>query len=90
MAGVVRREVLNALDEAAARGDTRVRVIIRLRGANSADPVKEALARLGAKAVLRETESFLVAKLTRAEIEQLSRLTGHVEAIWLDRPVSAA
>jgi hypothetical protein len=90
MSGVVRKEVLNALDEAAARSDKRVRVIIGLRGPDSVRPVKEALARLGVKAVLREAESFLVARLTRAEIEQMSRRTEHVKAIWLDQPVTAS
>jgi hypothetical protein len=89
MAGVVRKEVLNALDEAQARGDTRVRVIVGLRGPESLGPVKEAIAHLGVKTVLRETESFLVARLTRAQIERVSRLADHVKAIWLDQPVTA-
>jgi hypothetical protein len=89
MPGVVRREVLNVLEEAEARGQQRVRVIIGLRGPDSVQPVKRTLARLGVQAVLRETESFLVARLTREEIEQVSQLTDHVKAVWLDQPVSA-
>jgi hypothetical protein len=90
MAGVVRREVLNALDAAEARGEKRVRVIVGLRGPASLAAVKAALARLRVRAVLRETEGFLVARLTREGLEQVSQLTQHVRAIRLDQPVSAA
>ena len=89
MAGVVRKDVLNALADAEARGEKCVRVIIGLRGPDSLAPVKGTLARLGVKTVARESQSFLAARLTRDEIRQVSRLTQHVRAIWLDRPVSA-
>jgi hypothetical protein len=90
MAGVVRKEVLSALDDSEARGENRVRVIIALRGPESVEPVKAALARLHVGTPLRETERFLVAKLNRGELEQVSQLTQHVRAIWLDQAVSAA
>jgi hypothetical protein len=90
MAGVVRKEVFNALDAAEARGEKRVRVIIGLRDPERMQPVKAALARLHVRSPLRETEGFLVVRLNREELEQVSRLTKHVKAIWLDQPVSAA
>jgi hypothetical protein len=90
MAGVVRKEVLNALEAAEARGEKRVRVIVGLRDPESMQPIKAALARLRVRAVLRETEGFLVARLNREELEQVSQLTQHVRAVWLDQPVSAA
>ncbi len=90
LAGVVRKEVLEALDQAEARGEKRVRVIIGLRGAASLQAVKGALAGTGVKAVVRESQSFLAARLTRDEVLKISRLREHVRAIWLDRPVSAA
>ena len=89
MAGVVRKDVLNALADAEARGEKRVRVIIGLHSPDSLAPVKGTLARLGVKTVARESQSFLAARLTRDDIRQVSRLTQHVRAIWLDRPVSA-
>jgi hypothetical protein len=89
MGEVVRKDVWNALADAQARGEKRVRVIIGLRGPDSSATVKGALSRLGVKTVLRESQSFLVGRLTRDEIRQVSRLTQHVKAIWLDRPVSA-
>lgn len=79
----------DALADAEARGEKRVRVIIGLRSPDSLATVKGALARLGVKSVGRESQSFLIARLTRDEIRQVSRLTQHVRAIWLDRPVSA-
>jgi hypothetical protein len=88
MSSVVRSEVLEALDRAEAGGQKRVRVIIGLRSPDSLAAVKDALARLGVKTVARESQSFLVARLTRDEIRQVSRLIQHVRAIWLDRPVS--
>jgi len=90
MAGVVRKDVLNALADAEARGEKRVRVIIGLHSPDSLAAVKGALARLGVKTVARESQSFLAARLSRDEIRQVSQLTQHVRAIWLDRPVSAA
>jgi len=89
MAGVVRKDVLNALADAEARGEKRVRVIIGLHSPDSLPAVKGTLARLGVVTVARESQSFLAARLTRDEIRQVSRLTQHVRAIWLDRPVSA-
>jgi hypothetical protein len=77
----------DALADAEARGEKRVRVIIGLRSPESLATVKGALARLGVKRVARESQSFLGAGLTRDEIVWVSRLTQHVRAIWLDRPV---
>jgi len=90
MSSVVRSEVLEALERAEASGQKRVRVIVGLRSPDSLAAVKDALGRSGAKAVHRESESFLAASLSRQEIEKVSRLTKHVRAIWLDGPVSAA
>jgi len=90
MAAVVRKEVLIALDRAEARGEKLVRVIVGLRGADSREPVKNALHRMGVKAVVRETEDLLAVNLSREEIRRVGRLKEHVKAIWLDRPVSAA
>lgn len=90
MAGVVRKEVWNALADAEARGEKRVRVIIGLNSPDSLAAVKGALARLGVKAVARESQSFLAAGLTRDEIEEVSRRKELVRAVWLDQPVSAA
>ena len=90
MAGVVRQEVLDALTDAEARGEKRLRVIIGLHSPDSAEAVKGALARLGVKTVSRESQSFLAARLSREEIQEVSRLKEHVAAVWLDRPVSAA
>jgi hypothetical protein len=90
VADVVRLEVRNALADAEARGEKGVRVIIGLRGPDSLAAVKGALSRLGVKTVIRESESFLAASLSREEIRKVSRLTQHVKAIWLDRAVSAA
>lgn len=89
MPEVVRKEVLKALDDAEARGEKRVRVVIGLRSAGSAKAVRGTLNRLGAKAPVRKTERFLVARLTREELEQVSQLAQHVKAVWLDQPVSA-
>jgi hypothetical protein len=89
MAGVVRKEVWNALADAEARGEKHVRVIIGLRGPDSPAAVRATLARLGVKTAARESHSFLAARLARTEIRQVSRLTQHVRAIWLDRRVSA-
>jgi len=89
MAGVVRKDVFDALADAEARGEKRVRVIIGLRSPQSLDTVKQALARMVVKTVARESPSFVVAKLSRDEIQQLGRLTKHVRAVWLDQPVSA-
>jgi len=89
MAAVVRKEVLEALSNAEAREVKRVRVIIGLRGPDSLEPVKNALHSMGVKSVVREAEDYLVANLTREEIEQVGRLKKHVRAVWLDRPVSA-
>lgn len=89
MAAVVRKEVLIALDRAEARGAKGVRVIVGLRGPDSLEPVKTALHRMGVKSVVREAEDYLVANLTREEIEQVGRLKKHVRAVWLDQPVSA-
>jgi hypothetical protein len=90
MATVVRKEVFNALASAEAQGEKGVRVIIGLRSPASAEPVKRVLERLGVRSVLREAEDYLVASLTREEIEQVGQLKRHIKAIWLDRPVSAA
>ena len=90
MAGVVREEVVNALDDAEARGQKKVRVIIGLRGPDSLDPVKDALARLGVVEYHRESDRFLALELSRAQILRVSKLTEQVSRIWLDRPVSAA
>jgi hypothetical protein len=89
MATVVRREVLNALADAEAQGQKRLRVIIGLRGPASVEPVKRALEGMGVRSVVREAEDFLAANLTREEIAQIGRLKKHVKAVWLDRPVSA-
>jgi hypothetical protein len=80
----------DAVAEAEARGERRVRVIVGVRSADSVAAVKGALAHLGVNTLARESQSFLAARLTRDEIRQVSRLTHHVKAIWLDRPVSAA
>ena len=90
MSAIVRSEVLEALDRAEARGQKRVRVIVGLHSPESLAAVKGALARLGVKTVARESQSFLAARLSRDEIRQVSQLTQHVRAIWLDRPVSTA
>jgi hypothetical protein len=90
MSPVVRKEVLKALADAQAQGQKRVRVIIGLRSPDSLAAVKAALGRAGVKTVLRESESFLAATLTREEIERVSRLKQHIKAVWLDRPVSAS
>jgi hypothetical protein len=90
MSTVVRAEVLDALDRAEARGQKQVRVIIGLRAGGSMSAIKEALGRSGVKSYHRETEGFLAAELSRQQVLRLSRLTGHVSSIWLDRPVSAA
>jgi len=89
MARVVRKEVLRALEKTEARGEKRVRVVIGLRSAGSAKAVSGTLNRLGAQAPVREAERFLVARLTREEIDQVSQLAQHVKAVWLDQPVSA-
>lgn len=88
MTGVIRKEVWDALAE--AHGEKRVRVIIGLRSPRSLDTVKEALAGMGVKAALRESQSFVVARLSKEQIQKLGRLTKHVRAIWLDQPVSTA
>jgi hypothetical protein len=90
MGEVVRKEVLDALRSAEARGERRMRVIIGLRSAQSLDAVKQALGRMGVKTVARESPTFLAARLTREQIERVSRLEQHVKAIWLNRPVSAS
>ena len=81
---------MDALDEAEARGEKKVRVIVGLRAGGSMSAIKEALARSGAKSYRRETESFLAAELTRPQVLRLAKLTKHVSSIWLDGPVSAA
>jgi hypothetical protein len=90
MSSVVRSEVLEALDRAEAHGEKRVRVIVGLRGPDSLAAVKRALGRSGAKAVHRESETFLAASLSREEVHKVSQLREHVRAVWLDSPVSAA
>lgn len=90
MREVVRREVLDALGRAEARGQTRVRVIVGLHAGGSMSAIKEALGRSGVKSYHRETESFLAAELTRQQVLRLSKLKEHVSSIWLDGPVSAA
>lgn len=90
MAGTARKDVLHALAKAEARGDKRVRVIIGLRSPDSVQAIKGALARMSVKTVIRDSQSFLAARLTRDEILQVSRLREHVSAVWLDQPVSAA
>jgi 2-iminoacetate synthase ThiH len=90
LAPIIREDVLNALSQAEARGEKRVRVIIGLRSPKSLDTVKQALARMVVKTVARESPSFVVAALTREEILQVSKLAEYVRAIWLDSPVSGA
>ena len=75
---------------AEAWGEKGLRVIIGLRGPESLAAIKGTLAGLGVKTVARESQSFLAARLTREEIRPVSRLTQHLRAMWLDRPVSAA
>jgi hypothetical protein len=61
-----------------------------LRSPDSLLAVKSTLGRSGVKPLLRESAAFLAVRLTREEIQQLDRLSAHVKAVWLDRPVSAA
>ena len=90
MREVLRGEVLQALDKAEARGETRIRVIVGLRSGSSINALKDALQRLGVREYLRESESFLALQLSREELLQVSQLTDHISRIWLDRPISAA
>ncbi len=89
MSAIVRTEVLRALDQAEARGGKRVRVIVGLRPRSDRQVLKRALRQLGVEPALRESESFLVVRLSREEVLRVSQLSEHVSAIWLDRPVSA-
>lgn len=90
MGEIVRKEVLDALDEAEARGEKAVRVIIGLRTPGAGPAVEDALRDLGIPEVVRRSDRFVVATLSRKEIERVSQLTEHVSRIWLDRPVFAA
>ncbi len=90
MSGILRSEVVDALDRAEARGEQRVRVIVGLRPESSINAVKDALQRLGVREYHRESESFLALQLSREELLQVSQLTDHISRIWLDRPISAA
>ena len=89
MSGIVRTEVVDALDRAEARGDNRVRVIVGLYPGSSINALKDALQRLGVADYYRESESFLALQLSREELLEVSSLTDHISRIWLDRPVSA-
>jgi hypothetical protein len=90
MSGIVRTEVLVALDEAEARGQRTVRVIVGLRPGGSMTALKEGLARLGVVHYRREAEDFLAAELSRDEILGISQLSEHVSTIWLDHLISSA
>ena len=90
MSRIVRTEVLDALNRAEERGQTRVRVIVGLRPRGRMNALKEGLARLGVVQYRREAESFLAAELSRDEILGISQLSEHVSAIWLDHLISAA
>ena len=89
MSGIVRTEVLVALDEAEARGQKTIRVIVGLRPGGSMSALKDGLGRLGVVLYRREADAFLAADLSRDEILGISQLSEHVSAIWLDRLVSA-
>jgi len=88
MSRIVRAEVLDALDRAEERGQTRVRVIVGLRPGGSMNALKEGLRRLGVVHYRREAESFLAVELSRDEILGVSQLSEHVSAIWLDHLIS--
>ena len=90
MSGILRSEVVDALDRAEARGEKRVRVIVGLRSGGSINALKDALQRLGLREYHRESDSFLALQLSREELLQVSQLTQHISRIWLDRPISAA
>jgi signal transduction protein with GAF and PtsI domain len=90
MPSLIRREVLAALADAEARGDTGVRVTVGLRAGGSMDAVKEALGRSGVTSYRREAESFLAVELSREQVLRVGKLKEHVSSIWLDQPVSAA
>lgn len=90
MGVIVRSEVLRALDEAEARREKRVPVIIGLHRQSTAAALKGALRGMGIEGELRETERFVMIRLSRAEIQRIAGLTEHVSKVWLDRPVSAA
>ena len=90
MPELARPELLNALDDAEARGEKRVRLIVGLRSGSSIKALKDALQRLGVRQYHRESESFLALQLSREELLQVSQLTQHISRIWLDRPISAA
>ena len=90
MSGILRSEVVDALDRAEARGEQRVRVIVGLRPGSSISALKDALQRLGVREYRRESESFLALQLSREELLQVSQLTDHISRIWLDSPISAA
>ena len=87
---IVHSEVMDALDQAEARGEKKVRVIVGLRPGSSLNTLKDALQRLGMRECHRESESFLALQLSREELLQVSELTDHISRIWLDRPISAA
>ena len=90
MSELLRAEVLKALDDAEARGEKRVRVIVGLRPGSSINALKDALQRLGVREYHRESDSFLALQLSREELLQVSQLADHISRIWLDRPISAA
>jgi hypothetical protein len=89
MSGIVRKEVMDALHRAEARGEKGVRVIVGLRSGSSINALKHSLKRLGVAKPYRESDSFLALQLSREELLQVSRLTKHISHISLDRPVSA-
>lgn len=90
MGAVLRNEVLQALDEAEARGERRIPVIIRLHPRSTMRALKRGLRDSGIKGRFRETEYFLMGRLSREEVQRVAQLTEHVSKISLDRPVSAA
>jgi hypothetical protein len=89
MGAVLRSEVLQALDEAEARGESRIAVIMRLHPRSTMRALKRALRDSGIRGRFRETEYFLMGRLSREEVQRVAQLTQHVSKISLDLPVSA-
>jgi hypothetical protein len=90
MSSIVRTEVLVALDDAEARGQKTIRVIVGLGPGGSMTALKDGLGRLGVMHYCREAEDFLAVDLSRDEILGISQLSEHVSTIWLDHLISAA
>lgn len=90
MSGIVRKEVMDALNRPESRGEKRVRVIVGLRSGSNINDLKDALRGRGLPKPYRESESFLALQLSREQLLRVSKLTRQISHISLDRPVSAA